>query len=159
MKNKQDPINEIKEYLEDLVSMASQTADSASVNLTTKFEDFQEKIEQRFSTIELDLVSKEQTRWSWFRWIITAVVTTIAGVIIIAGDKLHSQLEDLRHRTIVIEQNDKNQITAEKLNDLINTDKNLSEKIQECIRTNDLLNFKKEVLELIIKHHSKNGGN
>jgi hypothetical protein len=150
-----DIMHELKEYLEELISLTSQTADSAAVNLSTKFEKFESEIEEKVSLIEDRLDKKDEKRWSLFRWVITSIVGVMAAVVFVGGDRLHEQMSDLKSRMASLEKSDQSQVGIEKLietqKELEKHDKILYNKVEDCATQKDLIKLKQEIIDIILK--------
>jgi len=85
-------VHEIREYLEELVSLLSQQTDLSSTNLR-----------ERFELLERDMKERDNRRWRWFRWIVSVIFISILTIGAYAGDKMYSFIIENDKRLVSIE--------------------------------------------------------
>jgi hypothetical protein len=150
-------LEELRDELENLISLAAQTSDKTSINLTTKVEAF-EKTQQ----------VKDEKRWSSFKWAVGAAIflmTVIVPINFLYMERLNNQVFINSQRISVLETNDKGQPSFAEIEKLkLDTSKRESE-MRESIKINterlnhvvtqtELSQLRKEIIDMYL-HHSK----
>ena len=70
MPEEQINVSELKEELEELISLLAQTSDSSTINLASRFEKFENSLE-----------AKDQQRWSVFKWFVGVIICVLSVLI------------------------------------------------------------------------------
>jgi hypothetical protein len=153
---------QIREDLDNLISLAAQSSDKSNINLSARFESYEQK--------QNELHNK---RWGTFRWVVGIVVlfcTVIIPVLFLVLDRMNTQIIINSQRLSVVETHDKAQISEldlekklsdkekiinqlEKLiKDLEKTDIRFESQLKSHPNFQDLDLFKKEIRTWILQH-------
>ena len=150
-RNGHSELTQIKDELEELISLLAQTSDSTIVNLTTKFEKF-----------ESDLEERDNHRWSLFKWfvgILVMVITGLAPLVYLGMERIEVNLHDQAKRIAVLESNATSLASKRDLIDAIEKRfTQLETNMKEVVTTKDLEKLKSEILQVIIRNRDREGG-
>jgi hypothetical protein len=148
-------LEELRDELENLISLAAQTSDKTSINLTTKVEAF-EKTQQ----------VKDEKRWSSFKWAVGAVIfmmTVIVPINFMYMERLNNQVFVNSQRIAVLETNDKDQPSMTEIQKMLRELDKERAGLREQIKINteklthiatqaEFVAFKKEMLDWLFQH-------
>ncbi len=148
MEDKQiNRLEQIRDDLEELISLSAQNADKSTINLTSRFEVFEKAQQER-----------DARRWSLLKWtvgILIILLTVIIPIIFVAGDKLHDQVSAVNSRLSVLESNDKDHPTYKELEkvlkELEKKDALFEAQIKEGATQRDIERIKNEILSFLLK--------
>jgi hypothetical protein len=150
MSEEQLNLEQIKGELEELISLLAQTSDSTAINLASKFEKFEE-----------DLDSRDQRRWSLFKWFVGTIVFTLSimiPIVYVGADKMQANIMDHARRITIVESENKDQISK---HDLINAIEKrftvLESSMKDVVTTKDLEKMKTELIQFVIKYRTDGG--
>jgi hypothetical protein len=150
MSEEQLSLTEIKEDLEELISLLAQTSDSTAINLASKFEKF-----------EKDLEYKDQKRWSVFQWFMGSIIFVLSimiPILYIGSDKIQTNIAEASRRLSLVEAENKDQVSK---HDLVNAIEKrfstLESSIKDVVTIKDLERMKTELIQFVIKYHNDGG--
>jgi hypothetical protein len=150
MSEEQSNLTEIKEDLEELISLLAQTSDSTAINLASKFEKFEKELDE-----------KDQRRWSLFQWFVGAIVLVLSvmvPIVFVGADKLQTNITDVSRRLSLVEAENKDQISKHDLVSAIEKRfTSLESTIKDVVTAKDLEKMKTDLIQFVINYHN-NGG-
>lgn len=152
MAEEQYNLTEIKEELEELITLLAQTSDSTAINLASKFEKFEEELEER-----------DTRRWSFFKWFVGAVVAILSigiPVFYVGADKVYTAVNDNTKRIALVEAENKDQVTKHELVTAIEKRfAALESSVKDAATVKDIEKMKNELMRFVIEYHRTGGRN
>jgi hypothetical protein len=147
-----DLIEEMKEEMEELISLLAQTSDSTAINLASKFEKF-----------ESDLEERDTKRWSFFKWFVGSMIALLSigiPVFYVGIDKMYTVMNENTKKIALIEAENKDQISRHELVSAIEKRFSILESsVKDTATVKDLEKMKNELLKFVIEYHRTGGRN
>jgi hypothetical protein len=158
MSDLEQQLQTMAEDLQELISLTAQNADKSNLNIVTRFENFEKKMED-----------EQIKRWSAFKWavgIALLIMSILGPIVYMAFDKSSSQILVNSQRLSVIETNDKDQPSNKDIEKLVRERevkfKELEAKLTESLTEmknhvshKELGQLKTELYELVIRLHRR----
>jgi hypothetical protein len=145
--SEQANLNELKEELEELITLLAQTSDSTAINLATKFERFAADLEER-----------DAKRWSFFRWFVGSVIAFFSiciPVFWVGIDKMYTTVNENTKQIALLAAENKDQITKHELSTAVEKRFILLESsIKDAATVRDLEKMKNDLMQFVIRYHS-----
>ena len=150
MAEEQLNLTEIKEDLEELITLLAQTSDSTAINLASKFEKF-----------EMELEERDAKRWSFFKWFVGAIIAVLSigiPVLYVGADKIYTVVNDNTKKIALVEAENKDQVTRHELVTAIEKRfAALESSVKDMVTVKDLERVKNELLKFVIEYHRTGG--
>lgn len=147
MSEEQLNLSEIKEELEELITLLAQTSDSTAINLASKFEKFEEELE-----------AKDSKRWSFFKWFVGVLIAFMSigvSVIYSGADKMYSAINENTKHVALVEAENKDQVSKHELATAIEKRFSILEStVKDVATVKDLEKMKNELMQFVIRYHS-----
>ena len=148
-------IEELRDQLENLISVTAQNADKANINLSIRLEEFEKR-----------QVLKDERRWGLFKWVVGASIflaATVLPINFMYMERINNQVFVNAQRISVLEISDKNQPSKEEMQKLFADEQKTHAEIREFIKVNaeklshtvtqnDLSQLKREVTQWFLDH-------
>lgn len=136
---KTNSIEELRDLLENLIAMSSQSANSSHNSLLIKFEQFKEEQEK-----------KEEDRWKLLLKITGSIAAVLVPIFLYFGSTVETHIYDLERKSARFESLEqtlvKHKDWIEKYKELDKKDDLVTEKLKTYVTKSDLDKFKQELL-------------